>query len=105
MRLFCAARVVVDVALHTQRMTREAAAAYLVAEAGVDPGTAVAEVARYTDNPTGPMSHLKGYLLIEGLAAKRRAALGAQFSSREFLDEILSFGAVPLPAIAKGMGL
>jgi len=103
MRLWRAARIVVDVSLHTGLMTREQAVQYLVQKVALDENNAEAEVARYMDNPTRPMSYLMGYLMIEDLCAEHRKAAGAAFSTRAFLDELLSFGPVPLPAIALGM--
>ena len=78
---------------------------FLVDEVSLDPINAKAEVARYIDNPTRPMSYLMGFLIIEKLKERSRKLLGAQFSSRVFLDRVLSFGPVPLSAVAKGLGL
>ncbi len=105
MRLWRAARIVIDASLHTGKMSIGEAEKFLVDEVSLDPINAKAEVARYIDNPTRPMSYLMGFLIIEKLKERSRKLLGAQFSSRVFLDRVLSFGPVPLSAVAKGLGL
>lgn len=103
MRLWRAVRVVVDVGLHTGRLTMAGAEQMLVEEAGLDPVNAEAEVLRYVDNPTRPMSYLVGFLMIDDLEAAERRRLGSGFDGRAFRDRLLAFGPVPLPAVLKGM--
>lgn len=102
MRLWRAARVVVDVGLHTGELTMPQAERLLVEEVGLDPVNAKAEVLRYIDNPTRPMSYLVGFLMIDELEAAERSRLGDRFDGRVFRDRLLAFGAVPLPAVLKG---
>ena len=102
MRLWRAVRIVVDVSLHTGIMTMAEAEDMLVKEAGLDPINAKAEVLRYVDNPTRPMSYLVGFLMIDALEAAERKRLGDRFDGRAFRDRLLAFGAVPLPAVLKG---
>ncbi|MHC4512120.1 MAG: DUF885 domain-containing protein [Planctomycetota bacterium] len=103
MRLWRAVRVVVDVGLHTGDITVAEAREMLVKEAGLDLINAKAEVQRYIDNPTRPMSYLVGFLMIDGLEAAERKRLGDGFNGRAFRDRLLAFGPVPLPAILKGI--
>jgi len=103
MRLWRAVRVVVDVGLHVGAMTMAEAEDMLVREAGLDPINAKAEVLRYVDNPTRPMSYLVGFLMIDDLEAAERKRLGNEFAGRVFRDRLLAFGAAPLPAVLKGI--
>ena len=43
--------------------------------------------------------------LPERRASGQQEKQGDRFSERAFLDAVLSFGPVPLPAVAKGLGL
>ncbi|MHC5065935.1 MAG: DUF885 domain-containing protein, partial [Planctomycetota bacterium] len=105
MRLWRAARMVIDASLHGGGMSLEEAEAFLVDEVAFDPGNARAEVLRYVDNPSRPMSYMLGYLLITELIRDAEQAAGADFDLSQFRDRLLSFGPIPLPAIRMGMDL
>jgi uncharacterized protein (DUF885 family) len=105
MRLWRAARVVIDASLQLGRMSIAEAERLLVDEAELDPVNARAEVRRYIDNPTRPMSYLIGFRLLEQLVADARARDGARFRLAEFHDRLLAFGPVPLPAVRRALGL
>lgn len=106
MRLWRAARIVIDASLHTGAMDMEQAAAFLVDEVAFDPGNARAEVLRYIDNPTRPMSYLMGFLAIQELFADAERDAGAdRFDDRAFRDRLLSFGPIPWAAVRTGLGL
>ena len=92
-----------DVRLHTGDISVAAAEKMLVTDVGLDPANAKAEVLRYVDNPTRPMSYLVGYLIIDELEAAERRRLGKAFDGRAFRDRLLAFGPVPLPAIVKAL--
>lgn len=93
-RLFRAARMVVDTALHCGDMTADEAEAYLVANTALTAGTAAAEVLRYCAWPTQAPSYLTGALEIDRIradyVAEQRGTL------REFHDTIAGSGALPL---------
>ena len=103
MRLWRAVRIVVDVGLHTGGMTMAEAEAMLVKEVGMDPINAKAEVLRYIDNPTRPMSYLVGFLMIDAFEREERQRLGNRFDGKAFRDRLLAFGPVPLPAVIKAL--
>ncbi|MCC6670455.1 MAG: DUF885 family protein [Planctomycetes bacterium] len=105
MRLWRAARVVVDAELHSGRIDAAAAARIFVTEAGLTPESAKAEITRDIDAPTRPLSYYLGYRLLAEMVDKARRRDGTSFDLRRFLDRVLAFGPVPLPAVAKGMGL
>ncbi len=99
-QLWRAARITLDVSLHTRGMTIEEAVAFLVEKVGLEPGDALAEVRRYTQNPTQPMSYLIGKLeilkFVEAFKARRPGA-----SMRELHDEILACGSLPPRLLAQ----
>jgi uncharacterized protein (DUF885 family) len=93
-RLFRAARMVVDTALHCGDMTPDEAESFMVARTALTPGTAVGEVRRYCSRPTQAPSYLTGALEIDLI---REEYLGRGLGSlREFHDRIAGSGALPL---------
>jgi uncharacterized protein (DUF885 family) len=93
-QLWRAARIILDVSLHTKGMAVEEAVEFLVQECQLEPANAQAEVRRYTQSPTQPMSYLMGKLLIVQLVADYRRA-HPDASLREVHDAILGCGSLP----------
>ncbi|GAA0235760.1 DUF885 domain-containing protein [Saccharothrix mutabilis subsp. mutabilis] len=89
-RLFRAARMIVDTALHCGDMTVEQAERFMTTKASLTPGTAQGEVTRYCAWPTQAPSYLTGALEIEKI---REEFTGTQ---REFHDKLAGSGALPL---------
>ncbi|MGB5105280.1 MAG: DUF885 domain-containing protein [Candidatus Zixiibacteriota bacterium] len=96
LELWRACRVVIDVKLHTSQMSFTEAVNLLVETAKFDKLSAIAEVKRYSQSPTQPLSYLVGKRQIMDLRADCRKAWGARFSLREFHDRLLALGSVPL---------
>src|SRR5262245_12190442 len=94
--LFRACRVVIDVGLHTGRMTFMQAVDYLVEQALVERFNALIEVKRYTMTPTQPMSYLVGKLQILGLRDEAQSKLGPRFDLANFHRQLLGIGTLPL---------
>ena len=105
MRLWRAARVIMDCSLQTGRMSKQEAVTLFVQEAALLPENAEAEIARDVDVPTRPLSYFVGMLKIQDLENEVRKASGAAFSAKDFRDRLLSFGPVPVAAVRKGFGL
>jgi uncharacterized protein (DUF885 family) len=97
--LFRACRVVVDMALHSGRMTPEQAADYLAAEVMLDPALAAIEVKRYCMTPTQPSSYLLGKIQILELRAEAQRKLGARFNLHDFHAALLASGTIPLALV------
>ncbi|MDD5645685.1 MAG: DUF885 domain-containing protein [Candidatus Bipolaricaulis sp.] len=99
-QLWRAARIILDVCLHTQGMSVDEAIAFLVDKVGLEPGDAKSEVRRYTQSPTQPMSYLIGKLEILKVidAYKTRHP---QASMREMHDAILACGSLPPKLMAQ----
>ncbi|RLE27550.1 hypothetical protein DRJ54_07630 [Candidatus Acetothermia bacterium] len=103
-QLWRAARIILDVSLHTRGLTVEEAVDFLVEEVGLERANALAEVRRYTSSPTQPLSYLVGKLeilkLIEEFKAKAPGG-----SLRELHDAILSCGSLPPRLMRTCLGL
>jgi len=94
--LWRACRVVIDVGLHTGRMTFMQAVDYLVEQAMLERVNALIEVKRYTMTPTQPMSYLIGKQQIVGLRDETQKRLGARFDLATFHRQLLAVGTLPL---------
>ncbi|MGH9209336.1 MAG: DUF885 domain-containing protein [Acidimicrobiales bacterium] len=94
MRIFRAARIVVDTALHSGDMTVDQAVGHMQQHAGLTEPVARAEVYRYCAWPTQAASYLTGCFEIERMRdrwlAERRGGL------REFHDTICATGGLPI---------
>ena len=93
MRLFRAARIIVDTALHTQGMTVEEAVDFMSTKASLSRGTAAAEVARYCAWPTQAASYLTGALEIQRM---RDDWVARGRDLREFHDRLCGSGMLPI---------
>ncbi len=99
-QLWRAGRIVLDSALHTRGMTIDEAVDFFVERVHLERPNALAEVRRYAQAPTQPMSYLIGKLEIVKLAADYKAAKGDSFDLRQFHNELLSHGNLP-PAMLR----
>lgn len=90
--LFRARRLVVDTGIHAKHWTRQQAIDY-----GIEPS----EVERYVVQPGQACSYMIGELKIIGLREKARKALGDRFSVREYHNQILQTGTVPLKVLER----
>jgi uncharacterized protein (DUF885 family) len=91
-----AIRLVVDTGLHTGKMTREEAIAYMMANEAIAPEQATSEIERYMASPGQALSYKVGALQIQALRARYERQLGRGFSLAAFHDELLRDGAMPL---------
>jgi uncharacterized protein (DUF885 family) len=98
--LWRACRVVIDVGLHTGRMTFMQAVDYLVEQAMLERFNALIEVKRYTLTPTQPMSYLVGKLEILALRDEAQRRLGSRFTLHEFHRQLLASGTLQ-PALVR----
>jgi uncharacterized protein (DUF885 family) len=98
--LWRACRVVIDVGLHTGRMTVAEAVEYLVDQAMLERVNAEAEVRRYTLTPTQPMSYLVGKLELLKVREEAKRRMGARFNLYDFHAALLSSGTLP-PALIR----
>jgi uncharacterized protein (DUF885 family) len=101
-QLWRACRIVIDVGLHSGQMTFDDAVDMLVEVARLEKVNARAEVKRYSLSPTQPMSYLIGRIEIERFA-DRFFSRFPQKSMRQFHDEMLSYGSIPIALIEKAI--
>ncbi len=91
-----ACRILIDVDLHTGKMTFDEAVDLLVREAGMERPGAIAEVKRYTYNPAYQLSYLLGKHLILKLRRDVERSLGPAYSDKLFHDTVLFAGSLPM---------
>ncbi|MFT5102776.1 MAG: hypothetical protein ACI86C_000421 [Candidatus Latescibacterota bacterium] len=91
-----AVRLVVDTGMHTKGWTREDAIAYCLDNEAESEAGIISEIERYMANPGQALSYKIGQLKIRELRAKAEAALGETFDIREFHNQVLETGCVPL---------
>jgi uncharacterized protein (DUF885 family) len=96
-----AMRLVVDTGIHSKGWTREAAIEYMLANSDMGKTDATAEVERYIAIPSQALAYKIGALTIQRLKAKAQKALGKKFDVREFHNQILNTGALPLTVLEK----
>lgn len=97
------ARAIVDIRLHTRGLSAADAVAYYVQEVGMTPAAAESEV---TKNSMFPCTALMYWLGTQGILDLRdavRQKRGPSFTLRTFHDELLSYGAIPVPLVARLM--
>jgi len=99
-RLWRAARVILDVSLHTGRMSFDEAVAFLVEKVRFEPYAAELEVGMYIRNPTYVLGYLIGMQEIEAIRAEYIACFGQPEPPSVFYDQLLRIGSVP-PSLLK----
>jgi uncharacterized protein (DUF885 family) len=95
-----AARLVVDTGLHALRWTRQQSIDTLLA-AGLTETDAVIETDRYIGWPAQALTYKVGQREIERLRREISARDGAAFDLREFHDQLLGHGSLPLATLAR----
>ncbi len=97
--LWRACRVVLDVALHTGRMSVAEAVAFLVEQALIERVNAETEVRRYLLTPTEPMSGVVGLAGLRTLRDEARRRMGDRYDAYTFHTALLAVGTLPLPLV------
>jgi uncharacterized protein (DUF885 family) len=95
-----AARLVVDTGLHALRWTRQQSIDLLV-DAGITETDAVIETDRYICIPAQALTYKVGQREIERLRREISARDGAAFDLREFHDQLIGHGSLPLATLAR----
>lgn len=98
-----AIRLVVDVAMHTGKMTREEAIKYMMANEAISEDGATAEIERYMVYPGQALGYKIGALKIRELRNKYTQQLGSKFNLAKFHDAILKDGCMPLNVLEAKM--
>lgn len=98
-----AARAVVDVRLHSGRMTLDEAANYYRKQAGMSSAAARGEAVKNSMFPGAAMMYLFGSERIRQLRQEMERRWGSQFTLHRFHDTFLSYGSIPVALIAEEM--
>jgi uncharacterized protein (DUF885 family) len=99
-RLWRAARVILDVSLHTGRMSFDEAVTFLADKVRFDRYAAALDVGMYIERPTYVLGYLIGMQEIEAIRADYIAQFGEPNPPSEFYDRLLSVGSIP-PALVR----
>ena len=96
-----AMRLVVDTGIHSKGWTRDQSIEYMLANSGMGRTDATAEVERYIAIPSQALAYKVGALTIQRLRKQAQDTLGARFDIREFHNQVLGTGALPMPVLEK----
>jgi len=96
-----AARLVVDTGLHALRWKRQHSIDFLRNDAGLSETDAVIETDRYICWPGQALTYKLGQRVIEQLRREISARDGSRFDLREFHDQVLGHGSLPLATLAR----
>ncbi|SFV14066.1 DUF885 domain-containing protein [Pseudoduganella namucuonensis] len=96
-----ATRLVVDSGIHYKHWTREQAIAYMMDNTGMSEGDVTAEVERYFVAPGQALAYKVGMLKILALREQAREELGGKFDLKQFHNEVLMHGALPLTVLER----
>ncbi|MGH9828192.1 MAG: DUF885 family protein, partial [Blastocatellia bacterium] len=94
-----AARIGVDVNLHTGRWTFEQAVNYFMEAGGLDREAAEGEAAGAASSPTQKITYMVGKWQIMRLLGKYKDKKGKDFRLGQFHDDLLQFGSLPVSVI------
>tara|TARA_B110000046_G_C13026009_1_gene414130 strand:+ start:5627 stop:7435 length:1809 start_codon:yes stop_codon:yes gene_type:complete len=101
MEMHRAIRLVVDTGIHAKGWSREKAIQYSLDNEAESKDGIISEIERYMANPGQALSYKIGQLKISELRAKSKTTLGNKFDIREFHNEILETGCIPLALLEK----
>jgi uncharacterized protein (DUF885 family) len=94
-----AARIGVDVNLHTGKWTFEQAVNYFMEAGGLDRESATGEAAGAAASPTQKITYMVGKWQIMRLLGKYRDKQGANFRLGQFHDDLIKNGSLPLSMV------
>jgi len=97
--LWRAIRLVVDTGLHSDNWSREQVIKYMRDNSAVTETDAVAEAERYMAIPGQALAYKVGQMKIRELRTRAEQALGDKFDVREFHDQILKDGSLPMSVL------
>jgi prolyl oligopeptidase len=98
-----AVRLVVDTGIHSRGWSRQQAIDFFLTNSGKTPHDVEVEVDRYIVWPGQALAYKVGELRIRELRRHAETTLGSGFVLREFHDELLGRGALPLDLLEPRM--
>jgi hypothetical protein len=96
-------RAVVDLSFHADEMSFDEAVALFVNRTGMTQTAATAEVVKCSMFPGTPVMYWLGTRGILELRDTMRQRAGSSFSLKRFHDDVLGYGSIPVPMIARMM--
>ncbi len=103
MEAWRACRLVVDTGMHALGWSREQSIEFMRANTALTEHNIVSEVDRYIAWPGQALGYKMGQLKILELRQKAETELGEGFDLREFHDEVLRHGAIPLDLLEENV--
>ena len=100
-QLFRAIRLVVDTGIHSKGWTRDETIQYILDNSSRGRSNATAETERYIAIPGQALAYKIGQLKISELRARAEKALGSKFDIREYHEQVLMSGALPLAVLER----
>ncbi|MEO6172029.1 MAG: DUF885 domain-containing protein [Arenimonas sp.] len=97
--LWRAIRLVVDTGLHDKGWTRDQVIKYMRDNSAVSETDAIAEAERYMAIPGQALAYKVGQMKIRELRDRAENALGDKFDIRQFHDQILKDGSLPMSVL------
>ena len=97
--LFRAIRLVVDSGIHAKGWTRDQSIDYILANSSRGRTNATSETERYIAIPGQALGYKMGQLKIRAARTRAEQALGSKFDIKEFHDQVLMTGALPLAVL------
>lgn len=91
-----AVRLVVDTGMHAKGWSRQQAMDYLANNSALSLHNVQTEIDRYISWPAQALSYKLGELTIKKLRKQSEQQLGEEFDLREFHDQVLKNGSIPL---------
>jgi uncharacterized protein (DUF885 family) len=98
-----AIRLVVDTGLHYKKWNREQVVQFFHDHSGLDEVEIQSETDRYIVWPAQALSYKVGQLKILELRERAKTKLGDKFDVRQFHDQVLGAGALPLSVLERRM--
>ena len=105
MEMHRAIRLVVDTGIHTKGWTREKAIQYSLNNEAESEASITSEIERYMAMPGQALSYKIGQLKIRELRAKAEKEFGDTFDIKEFHEQILETGCIPLELLENKINL
>ncbi|MNR94909.1 hypothetical protein D3C72_260310 [compost metagenome] len=99
MEMLRAVRLVVDTGLHALRWERQQAIDYMLANTSMAQRDVVVEIDRYITNAGQACAYKVGELKLQALRIRATERLGERFDIRDFHDQVLDTGALPLDVL------